>query len=223
MKIDILTLFPEMFAGPFDASILKRAKEKQLININIYNIRDFALDPHKTVDDSPYGGGPGMVMRVDVFYNALTKLTKNKKEKPYVILMTPQGKAFKQKIAEDLSKKQWLIIVCGHFEGYDERIRDYVDEEISLGDYVLTGGEIPAMAIVDSLVRLIPGVVGKENSLSEESFSNIILEYPHYTRPENFQNKKVPEVLLSGNHAEIAKWREGQAKFRTAKRRPDLL
>lgn len=225
MKIDILTLFPEIFTGPFSESVLKRAQDRGVITIKIHNIRDAATDIHHTVDDSPYGGGPGMVMRVDVLDKALQKVITegDKSTKPQIILMTPQGQIFNQTKAQTLSKKEWLIIICGHYEGYDERIRNFIDEEISLGDFVLTGGELPAAVITDAIVRLIPGVIGKEASLQEESFEHGLLEYPQYTRPEEYKGKSVPEVLLSGNHAQIAKWRHEQAKERTRSRRPDLL
>lgn len=219
MKIDVVTLFPDMFEGPLSESIIKRAKDKGLVAIKIHNLRQWTKDKHNTVDNKPYGGGPGMVMRVDIISRAISKLkTKNSR----VILLTPQGAPFKQKRAQELSKIDHLILIAGHYEGFDERVRELVDEEISIGDYVLTGGELPSMVVVDSVVRLIPGVVGRQESLEEESFSSKLLEYPQYTRPENFQGKKVPEVLLSGNHAQIKKWRTQQAIKRTKKRRPDL-
>lgn len=217
MKIDIITLFPELFDSVFSESLIARAQTKKIAAITIYNLRDWATDKYKTVDDKPFGGGPGMVMKVDVVDRVLTSLGDG-----YKILLTPQGKVFNQPLAKKLSKQDHLILICGHYEGFDERIRSLVDEEISIGDYVLTGGEIPAMAIVDSVVRLLPGVVGKEASLEEESFSQNLLEYSQYTRPEKYKNMPVPPVLLSGNHAEIKKWREEQAKLRTKKRRPDL-
>ena len=221
MKIDILTIFPEMFEGPFKESMIKRAQEKKLVEIKIHDLRDWTKDKHKTVDDKPFGGGPGMIMKVEVIDKALKDLKlKNSK----VILLTPQGRTFKQKTAQELSKVKHIILICGHYEGFDERIREYfVDEEISIGDYVLTGGEIPAMVVVDSVVRLIPGVVGNEKSTKDESFSNDLLEYPQYTRPADYKGKKIPEVLLSGNHKEIEKWRKEQAKKKTKKRRSDLL
>lgn len=222
MKIDILTIFPEMFEGPFKESIIKRAQEKKLVEIKIHDLRDWTEDKHKTVDDKPFGGGPGMIMKVEVIDKALKDLKlKNSK----VILLTPQGKIFKQKVAQELNKIKHIILICGHYEGFDERIREhFADEEISIGDYVLTGGEIPAMVVVDSVVRLIPGVVGNEKSTKDESFSPPAggLEYPQYTRPADYKGKKVPEVLLSGNHKEIDKWRKEQAKKRTKIRRPEL-
>ena len=227
MKVDIVTIFPGMFKGPIDESILKRAQEKNLVEIEVHDLRQWTKDKHKTVDDSPYGGGPGMVMMVEPVDRAIRSLLAQQGDsltKPKVILMTPQGKQFEQKKAQELSKLEHLIFICGHYEGVDERVREHlVDEEISIGDYVLTGGELPAMVVIDSVVRLIPGVLGKEASLDEESFSNGLLEYPHYTRPEEFEGWKVPDVLLSGNHAEIAKWRKEQALKRTQQRRPDLL
>ena len=226
MRIDILTIFPEMFAGPFDQSIIKRAKDKKLVTIKIHNLRDWTRDKHKTVDDKPFGGGAGMVMKVDVVDSALRSLKRKKNppaggEKRKIILLTPQGKNFNQLLAQKLSKQQHLILICGHYEGFDERIRCLVDEEISIGDYILTGGEIPAMTIVDAVVRLIPGVIEAE-SLHEESFSSGLLEYPQYTRPEIYKKMKVPAVLLSGNHEKINKWRQEKAKKRTLSRRPDL-
>ncbi|MEK7622489.1 MAG: tRNA (guanosine(37)-N1)-methyltransferase TrmD [Patescibacteria group bacterium] len=218
MKIDIITLFPNLFKSVFSESLIGRAQKNKICEIKIHNLRDWTKDKHKTVDDRPFGGGPGMVMKVDILDKALKSFPKG-----YKILLTPQGKLFNQKIAKKLAKEKNLILICGHYEGFDERIRDLVDEEISIGDYVLTGGEIPAMAVLDCVVRLLPGVVGKEASLEEESFSVGLLEYPQYTRPENYQGKKVPEILLSGNHAKITKWRTEEAKKRTKKRRPELI
>ncbi len=223
MKIDILTLFPNIFEGPLTESILKRAQEKGIIQLNIHNIRDVTNDTHHSVDDTPCGGGPGMVMRVDIVDRALAKLTADSKEKSHIILMTPQGIKHNQKLAHQLSEKPWLIIICGHYEGYDERIRSIVDQEISIGDFVLTGGEIPAITIIDTVVRLIPGVVGKIESTHEETFQNNLLEYPQYTRPIEYKDMKVPDILLSGNHAEINKWRKTQAILKTKEKRPDLI
>jgi tRNA (guanine37-N1)-methyltransferase len=220
MKIDILTIFPEMFEGPFRESMIKRAENKKLVKIKIHDLRVWAEDKHKTVDDKPFGGGPGMVMKAEVIDKALKAL---KTDKTRVVLLTPQGKTFKQKIAKKLSELKHIILICGHYEGFDERIREHlVDEEISIGDYVLTGGEIPAMVVVDAMVRLIPGVVGKKESLKEESFSQGLLEYPQYTRPADYKEWKVPEVLLSGDHEKIKKWRKEQAEKRTKLKRPDL-
>lgn len=229
MEINILTLFPNMFQGPLSESIIKRAQEKGIVKINYFNLRDFALDKHKSVDDTPCGGGVGMVLRVDVMDNAISSIVGNKRDDFHVILLTPQGKSFNQKIANILSSKKKLILICGHYEGFDERIREFlVDEEISLGDFVLSGGEIPAMAIVDSIIRLLPGALGHDESSEEESFSlehegQELLEYPIYTRPVEYKESKVPEVLLSGDHAKIEKWRKEKALSKTKVRRPDLL
>lgn len=223
MKITILTLFPDMFSGFLTQSILGRAQKNGLLNIETVNLRDWGVGKHKQVDDTPYGGGAGMVLKVDVVAKAIQSLkTKNPKAK--VILMTPQGQTFSQKLAQDLaSSKKDLILICGHYEGFDERIRNYVDEEISIGDYVLTGGELAAAVVADAVVRLLPGTLGKDESSIDESFSQNLLEYPHYTRPEEYEGEKVPEILLSGNHAEISRWREKESLERTKKRRPDLL
>ena len=219
MKFDVLTLFPEMFE-PLNSSIIGRAKEKNLIEINLINIRDFSKDKHKKVDDTPYGGGAGMVMMPDVVYDAYKSI---KDESAKVIYMSPQGKKLTQKKVEELANEKHLIILCGHYEGIDQRVIDkIVDEEISIGDYVLTGGEIPAMVLIDSVSRYSEGVITKE-STNEESFTNGLLEYPQYTRPEVFEGEKVPEVLLSGHHANIEKWRKEKSLEITAKKRPDLL
>lgn len=221
MKIDVLTLFPGMFEGPFAESIVKRAQDQKLVEVKIHNLRKWSRGAHKTVDDRPYGGGAGMVLMVEPIAEALKEL---KKKKSCVILLTPQGKVFNQKIAGDLVKIDHLILICGHYEGVDERVREHlVDEEISIGDYVLTGGEIPAMVVVDSIVRLIPGVLKKSEAIKDESFSKKLLEYPQYTRPEKFKNWSVPKVLLSGHHQQIKKWRKEKALTRTRQRRPDLL
>lgn len=219
MKFDVLTLFPEMFE-PLKQSIIGKAEEKELININLINIRDFSQDKHKKVDDTPYGGGAGMVMRPDVVYRAFQSVEdKNAK----VIYMSPQGKKLNQQKVEELSKEDHLIILCGHYEGIDQRVLDkIVDEEISIGDYVLTGGEIPAMVLIDGVSRYVEGVL-KEDSIKEESFSNGLLEYPQYTRPEIFEGESVPEILLSGHHKNIDKWRNEKSLEITKKKRPDLL
>ena len=219
MKFDVLTLFPEMFEI-LNQSIIGKAIEKKLIDINLINIRDFSKDKHKKVDDTPYGGGAGMVMKPDVVYDAYKSINdKNAK----VIYMSPQGKELNQKKVEELSKESHLIILCGHYEGIDQRVLDkIVDEEISIGDYVLTGGEIPAMVLIDSVSRYVKGVL-KEDSIKEESFSNGLLEYPQYTRPEEFEGMKVPEVLLSGHHENIDKWRKEKSLEITKKKRPDIL
>lgn len=231
MKIIIVTLFPNMLSGFFNESIIKRAREKKLVEIEIVNLRNFAIDNYGTVDDRPYGGGAGMIIRTDVVYKALMKITNNKLQitkkiknpKSKIILTSPRGKLFNQKKAVEFSKLDHLIIVAGHYEGTDERVSDFIDEEISMGDFVLTGGEIVASAITDSVVRLIPGVLKKENATKNESFSEGLLEYPQYTRPEEFQGKKVPKVLLSGNHSEINKWRTKKAYETTFKKRKDML
>lgn len=206
MKIDILTLFPNMFKGPFDESIIKRGQEKGIIEINIHNLRQWGLTERKTVDGRPYSGGPGMVLRVDVVDSALKKL---KKKGSKVVVLDATGETFTQKVAQNLSKEKHLILISGHYEGIDHRVHEKLaDKVISIGNYVLTGGEIPAMVVTDSIVRLIPGVVGKEESIKDESHSKKdYLEYPQYTRPENYKGWKVPKVLLSGNHAEVKKWR----------------
>lgn len=216
MKIDIITLFPDMFAGPFSMSMLKKAQVNGLVEINFVNLRDFGVGPRKQVDDTTYGGGDGMVLKPDVVVAAIESVkTKDSK----VILLTPQGETYKQATARKLAKAKHLILVCGHYEGFDERIRKFVGMQISVGDYVLTGGEIPAMTIVDSVVRLIPGVLGGEASAEVESFSDgNNLEYPQYTRPVEFRGMKVPDVLQNGNHAAIEKWRQVEATKRTKSR-----
>ena len=219
MKFDVLTLFPEMFE-PLKESILGKAREKGLININLINIRDFSKDKHKKVDDTPYGGGAGMVIRPDVVYDAYESI---KDEKAKVIYMSPQGKTLNQQKVEELSKQEHLILICGHYEGIDQRVLDKLEvEEISIGDYVLTGGELPAMVLIDSVSRYVDGVIAKE-SIEEESFSNNLLEYPQYTRPEEFMGIKVPEVLISGHHENIRKWRHEKQLEITKNKRPDLL
>ena len=219
MKFDVLTLFPEMFE-PIKQSIIKRAVEKDLININLVNIRDFSEDKHNKVDDTPYGGGAGMLMKPDVVDRAYNSV---KTENAKVIYLTPQGKTLEQKIVKELSNQKHLILLCGHYEGIDQRVIDkIVDEEISIGDYVLTGGEIPAMVLIDSISRYVDGVLSNE-STDEESFSNGLLEYPQYTRPEIFNEVKVPEVLISGHHENIRKWRREKSLENTFKKRPELL
>ena len=232
VKIDILTLFPSMFEGPFDTSMLKKAKDNGFVEINIHNLRNWATDKHKTVDDRPFGGGKGMVIRVDVVHKAITDLqfTISNKKKRKIILLSPQGKVFNQRKARALVKLEHIILVSGHYEGFDERIAEnLVDEEISIGDFVLTGGEIPAMVLVDTIVRLIPGVL-EEEATTHESFSqkkertnDLLLDFPSYTRPEKFLGMQVPKVLLSGNHKEIEIWRKKAALTKTKKMRPDLI
>lgn len=222
LRFDIITIFPRAFDQIFSQSILKRAQEKKKIKIMIHDLRDHSRDKHRKVDDRPFGGGPGMVMMPDPFFRAVAKI--KKKRKARILLMTPSGKTLTQKLAKNLSKEKNLIILCGHYEGIDERVRKYLaDDAISLGDYVLTGGELPAMVVVDCVTRLLPGVLGKEDSFKDESFENNLLEYPQYTRPANFNGMKVPNVLLSGYHQSIKNWRYRQSKIRTKKIRPDLL
>lgn len=224
MQFDVLTLFPEMF-NILNESIIGRAKEKGLINVNLINIRDFSKNKHKKVDDTPYGGGAGMVIQPDVVYDAYKSVITNneKSEKTRVIYMSPQGKKLDQQKVEELSKQEHLILLCGHYEGIDQRVLDsIVDEEISIGDYVLTGGELPAMVLIDSVSRYVEGVL-KDGSTKEESFSQGLLEYPQYTRPEVFEGQQVPEVLRSGNHQMIDKWRREQSLKRTLEKRPDLF
>lgn len=226
MTIDILTLFPEMFRGPFDESIIKRAQTKSLIEIKIHNLRDWTEDKRGTVDDKPYGGGVGMVLMVEPIYKALQALKpKDKNLKPKIILLSAGGKVFNQNKAQEFSKIDHLILICGHYEGVDQRVIDHlVDEEISIGDYVLTGGELPAMVVVDAVTRLITGVLEKPEATQFESFSKKTpLEYPQYTRPEDFQDWKVPDILLSGNHKKIEEWRLEKSLEKTRQIRPDLL
>ncbi|MDI4646244.1 tRNA (guanosine(37)-N1)-methyltransferase TrmD [Cohnella hashimotonis] len=249
MRVDVLTLFPEMFEGVFGSSILGKARDRGLVSLNTVNFRDYANNKHNTVDDTPYGGGGGMVLKPDPIFAAVEAVTgrvvlKEPRDDefgddapaseergeveglrpPRVILMCPQGETFTQSKAQELSRETHLIFICGHYEGYDERIRSHlVTDELSVGDYVLTGGELPAMTVVDAVVRLLPGVLGNESSAVTDSFSDGLLEYPHYTRPVNFRGLQVPDVLLSGHHAEIDKWRRQQSLLRTHARRPELL
>ncbi|HEY9569933.1 MAG TPA: tRNA (guanosine(37)-N1)-methyltransferase TrmD [Metalysinibacillus sp.] len=222
MNIHVLSLFPDMFTGVFGSSILKKAQEKGAVTLGVTDIREFAYDKHRQVDDYPYGGSAGMVLKPEPMFEAVEKLSEGRK--PRVVLLCPQGERYTQKKAEEFAQEEELILLCGHYEGYDERIREYlVTDEISIGDYVLTGGEIAAMTIVDSVVRLLPGVLGQEASHVNDSFSTGLLEHPHYTRPADFRGMKVPDILLSGHHANIEKWREQQSLKRTFLRRPDLL
>lgn len=224
MKIDILTLFPEMFTGVFGHSILKKAEERNAVTYNVHNFRDFSKNKHQKVDDYPYGGGAGMVLTPQPLFDAVAYVTKESDKRPRVILMCPQGERYTQKKAEELAKEEHLIFICGHYEGYDERIRKYlVTDEISIGDYVLTGGELASMVIIDSVVRLLPGVLGNDESAPCDSYSSGLLEHPHYTRPADFNGMKVPEELLSGNHKKIEEWRAKESLRRTFERRPDLL
>lgn len=219
MKIDILSLFPEMFQGPFTESILKRAQMDGKVTINIHNFRDYSLDIHKNVDDTPFGGGSGMVLCCQPIFDCIDKL---KRHDSLVIMMTPSGRTYNQKMAYDLSKKKHLIILCGHYEGFDERIRSICDMEISIGDYVLTGGELPSMVVVDSIVRLLDGVIDSESS-KQESFNNNLLDYPVYTKPRVYRGMEVPHVLLSGNHQKINEYRKSEQIRKTQELRPDLL
>ena len=236
MDFHIFTLFPQMFEGPLSESIIKRARERDLIDVHLHNIRDFARDKHRIVDDSPYGGGPGMVMKPEPIFGAVEALlarinetnklgeSTSEAELPPVILMSPKGRVFNQQVALDLSRQPCLIIICGHYEGVDERVKEHlVTDEISLGDYVLTGGELAAMVVVDAVARLLPGVLGSEESIHGESHSDGLLQFPQYTRPPDFRGWEVPEVLLSGHHGEILRWRRRQSLLLTRKARPDLL
>ncbi len=220
MRIDVLTLFPEMFAGPLDVSIVARARKAGLLDLQIRNLRDWTHDRHKTVDDRPFGGGPGMVLKPEPIFEAVEALAS---ERTRVLMMAPDGRPFTQSIARELSRQEHLLFLCGSYEGFDERIRTLAHDELSIGDYVLTNGGLPTMVVIDAIARLVPGVLGDDESAQDESFSRGELEYPHYTRPAEFRGMKVPEVLMSGNHAEIEKWRREQARLRTRDRRPDLL
>ncbi len=221
MKIDVLTLFPEMLAGPLDVSIVRRARETGLLDLQIHNLRDYTHDRYKTVDDKPFGGGPGMVLKPEPIFEAVEKLAG---QQTRVILTTPAGRPFNQAIARELAQLPHLLFICGSYEGVDERVREaLVDDELSIGDYVLTNGGLPAMVVIDAVTRLLPGALGDDESSKDESFSGQSLEYPHYTRPAEYRGMKVPDILLSGHHAQIEKWRAEQAQLRTAQRRPDLL
>lgn len=221
MKIDVLTLFPGMFAGPLDESIIKRAREKRILELGIHNLRDWTHDRHKTVDDKPFGGGPGMLLKPEPIFEAVEQLANGQTR---VVLLTPGGRTFRQEIAREFAGYPHLLLVSGSYEGFDERVREHLaDDEISIGDFVLTNGALAAMIVIDAVTRLLPGVLGDDESSRDESFSHGLLEYPHYTRPADFRGWKVPEILLSGHHAEIAKWRAEQARLRTRERRPDLL
>jgi tRNA (guanine37-N1)-methyltransferase len=221
MKIDVLTLFPAMFAGPLDESIIMRARKSGLLDLKIHQLRDWTHDRHKTVDDRPFGGGPGMLLKPEPIFEAVESL---RRAETKVILLSPSGRKFTQEIARELAQEKDLLLVTGHYEGFDERIRETLaDDELSIGDYVLTNGALPAMVVIDAVARLLPGVLGDDASSTDESFSHGLLEYPQWTRPAEFRGMKVPEVLLNGNHAEIEKWRREQAKSRTKESRPDLL
>lgn len=224
MHISVITIFPEIFTAYLDESIMRRARDRGLIRMDVHNLRDFSVDKHRTVDDYPYGGGPGMVMKPEPLSRAIEHLKSDGTE-TLTIMLTPQGKLFNQQAAEELSReKRRLLFICGRYEGIDDRVRQlHADEEYCIGDYVLTGGELPALVIIDAAVRLVPGVVGDEESLREESFTWGILDYPHYTRPPEWRGLRVPEVLLSGDHGRVARWRRREALKRTLMRRPDLL
>jgi tRNA (guanine37-N1)-methyltransferase len=220
MKVDVLTLFPGMFVGPLDESIIKRAREAGLLELEIHDLRSWAHDRHKTVDDRPFGGGPGMLLKPEPVFEAVEALAT---PETHVVLLAPAGRKFDQAVARELAKRPHVLLVCGSYEGFDERIREHLaDDELSIGDYVLTNGALPAMVIIDAVTRLLPGALGDQASSHDESFSGGLIEYPHYTRPAEFRGWRVPEVLLSGHHAEIEKWRAAQARQRTAERRPDL-
>jgi len=224
MRVHILTLFPEMFAGPFATSILSRAQTKGLLEIHLRDYRRFGLGRHRTVDDTPYGGGGGMLLRPEPIFAAVEEVTVPGGPKPLVVLLTPQGETLTQAMAAELAREEHLVLICGHYEGFDERIRtSLADREISIGDYVLTGGELPAMILVDCVVRLLPGALGAEDGAADDSFAQGLLDYPQYTKPADFRGLTVPEVLQSGDHARIAAWRREQALLRTAQRRSDML
>lgn len=223
MRVWILTLFPEMFQGPMTESIIKRSTQSGIVEFRYVNFRDYAADRHRTVDDTPYGGGDGMVLKPEPLFAAVDAIAEEAGCRPHTIITSPQGEPFQQRIAEELSTEQELLFICGHYEGFDDRILTLADRELSLGDYVLTGGELAAMVMIDATVRLIPGVLGGENSARNDSFVDPLLDFPQYTKPAEFRGMAVPEVLLSGHHARIEKWRREQSLLRTAERRPDLI
>lgn len=223
MRIDVLTLFPAMFAGPLDESILKRARQGGILDLRIHDLREWTRDRHRTVDDTPYGGGPGMVLKPEPLFEAVEALKADRSNDTKVILTSPSGRRFDQAIARELAGQSSLVFICGSYEGYDERVREHlVDDDLSIGDFVLTNGNLPAMVIIDAVTRLLPGALGDEASSMDESFSDGLLEYPHYTRPAEYRGWAVPDILTSGNHAAIERWRRAQAIRRTAGRRPDL-
>ncbi len=225
MRFDILTIFPEMFEQVFEASLLGKAREKGLLEVNVHDMRQWGVGPHDSVDDRPYGGGPGMVIKPEPVINGVEEITEDRQEKPELILLSPRGKQLQQKMVHEYAnQEQDVLLICGHYEGFDERIRDLLEpREISIGDYVLSGGEIPAMVVVDAVSRLVPGVVGDPESVQQESFTRPRLDYPQYTRPEQFRGLEVPDVLLSGHHQKIEEWRRKKAREITLNRRPDLL
>lgn len=222
MRIDLLTLFPELFRSPLGQSMLQRAQAQGAVEFRVINLRDFAPDRHQVTDDRPFGGGPGMVLKIEPLVAAIRRARAEDPE-VRVILLSPQGRLFSQPKAQELARLNHLLLVCGHYEGVDDRIHYYIDEELSMGDYIMTGGEVPALVVVDAVTRLLPGVLGGEGAAAEESFQTGLLEYPHYTRPRVFEGHEVPEALLSGDHQRIARWRREQALGRTARQRPDLL
>ncbi len=222
MRIDLLTLFPEFFRSPLSQSMLQRAQDQGAVNFKVINLRDYTSDPHHVVDDRPFGGGPGMVMKIEPLVKAI-RAARQEDPEVRIILLSPQGQVFTQERARELAGLQHLMLICGHYEGVDDRIKYYIDGMLSIGDYILTGGEIPALAVVDAVTRLLPGVLGGEGAVEEESFQTGLLEYPHYTRPRDFEGREVPQVLLEGNHQVISQWRRRQALRRTLQRRPDLL
>jgi tRNA (guanine37-N1)-methyltransferase len=222
MQFHVLTIFPEMFPSPLSASLLKKAQDKGIVSCTVYDLRDYTADKHRSVDDSPYGGGQGMVMKPEPVVAALESVCRSVSN-PWRILLSPKGAPLTQAKVAELARRESLVLVCGRYEGIDERVGPFIDEELSIGDYIVSGGEVAALVIIDAVARLIPGVVGRQESVEEESFSHGLLEYPHYTRPEEFRGMRVPEILLSGNHASIACWRRRQSLLRTRERRPDLL
>ena len=223
MQIDVITLFPGIFTSPLQESLLKKAQENGLVTITVHNLRDWCMDKHKTADDAPYGGGPGMVVKPEPLFSAIESI-QSQRNNAKVILLSPQGQVFHQKMASRLSEENELILICGRYEGIDERVKDtLVDEEISIGDYVLNGGEMPALVLIETITRLIPGVVGDAQSIVQDSFYENMLDYPHYTRPAEFRGLKVPEILLTGHHGEVDNWRKNTALERTKKLRPELL
>jgi len=223
MRIDVLTIFPEMFEGPMAASMMGLARDKGALDLHLHDLRDWTHDNHRTTDDAPYGGGPGMVMKPEPIFEAVRAIAAMAPQPPFVVFLAPTGRPLTQSIAEESSSRDRVFLVCGRYEGFDERVMTLADDVLSIGDYVLTGGELPAMVYMDAVVRLLPGVLGHENSTADESFTEGLLEYPQYTRPPEFEGMAVPEVLLSGNHARIAAWRREQAVLRTASVRPDLI
>ena len=222
MKISIITLFPSMFDGPFATSMLRKAQDMNALEVELINLRDFGIGPRQTVDDTPYGGGAGMVLKPEPIFAAVDSVVAKTGAKPYIVLLSPRGKPYTQNVARDLARKDHIIMICGHYEGVDERVNTIVDAEISVGDFIMTGGEIAAMAATDSVTRLLPGVLGDDRSAQDESFATGLLEYPHYTRPEEFRGMKVPDELKTGHHAEIDKWRRTEAVKKTQTNRPDL-